>query len=114
MTVNTTPALSTRCTAGAILEQFVYTFRDAAGTAIDLGDKAGQITWRRHSTGETGEITPTATNSPTGAVTWLVPAALTATADTIDMVVWAGSTGQRLDGQRWRLIVSGPVGTPTV
>ena len=108
--------LITRTHAGAILEPFVYTFDDNDGNPIDLAGMTAKVSWKRWSTGETGEFAVTAINTGTGTVTFSVPAAVTAVRDTVDLMVWAGNGATlRMDGARWRLIIADPPGTaPTI
>lgn len=104
-------------TAGSILDPLVYTFREYdSGAVIDLTGYNAEVTWLRHSTGESGSFAAAATGNTEGWVRFSVPAALTATPDTIDLVVWAGNASDvRLDGDRWRIeVAERPGPAPTV
>lgn len=99
------------CAAGAILEPFIYTFQDADGNAVDLTGFSSTITWKKWSDASTGSFAATAVGDAAGTVTFSVPAAVTASADTVDLMVWAGDGTTRYDGKTWRLVVSDPPGT---
>lgn len=106
------PVQVVKCAAGAKLEPFIYTFHDADGSPVDLTGFSSSATWLRHSDGSTGSFATTATGTTDGTVTFTAPAALTASADVVDVQVWAGNGGTTLlDGRRWRLVVQEAAGT---
>lgn len=98
-----------QCAAGAKLEPLTYSFADADGNPVALVGYAARVTWHRYSTGDTGDFAATSVVGST--VTLTIPEALTATADTIDLQVWAGDGTTRLDGRRWRVVVQAAAGT---
>ena len=107
-----TVPLITRTHAGSILEPFVYTFRDHDGTPIPLGGMTAKVSWKRWSDGSAGEFAVTAIDNGAGTVTFSVPAAVTASRDTVDLMVWAGNGSTlRMDGARWRVIIADPPGS---
>lgn len=96
-------------TAGAKLEPLAYTFLDADGNVIDLTGYSGAASWERDD-GTTGSVAGIV-SSVSGTVTVTLPATATDTPGVVDVMLWAGNGTYRLDGERWRLLVSDPPGT---
>lgn len=96
--------------AGAKLEPFAYQFLDSEGDIINLAGYSGAASWERLADGTVGSVVGSV-DGGTGTVTVTLPATATDTPGVVDVMLWAGNGTYRLDGERWRVLVSDPPGS---